>query len=69
MFGVALPAALGFEVGDLIGTAMGAPNDAIRPADFHDGLVAVVVVGEEQNRLLESFGFSVASHECIMAEN
>ena len=31
-------------------------NDTVSPADFNDRPVAVVVIREEQNRLLEDFG-------------
>jgi hypothetical protein len=56
MVAVALPAALTLQIGDVVGATMRTTNDTVSPADFNDRPVAVVVIREEQNRLLEDFG-------------
>jgi hypothetical protein len=63
VFGVALPAADARHVGDVLGAAMRTAHNTIGPADFADRLMAVLVIAEEQDRLLESFGFGVARDE------
>ena len=59
---VALPQADLGKPSDLIGAARGATDDAIRPTDPHYRFVAVLVVREEQNRLLEGFGFEAEGY-------
>jgi hypothetical protein len=64
---VALVAALLLKVGDVLRTAGRAGYRAIGPANRFDGLTAVGVVREKQNRFAEGFGYGCGSHEPIMA--
>ena len=62
MLTVALPDAGLLEVGHAVRPTGRALHDAIRPPDRHDGFVSVLVVDEEQNGLLESFGLGCGCH-------
>jgi hypothetical protein len=52
---LALPLALILEEHDILTSAGGAHHDAIRPADFHHEVKAIIGIVEEDNRLLEGF--------------
>ena len=54
MIAVALPAASVLHVSDVLGATVRAADDTIRPADFEHDPVAVLVVREEDDRVLES---------------
>jgi hypothetical protein len=54
MVRVALPATGVLHVGDVLGPAMRATNETIGPAHFDHDPVAVLVVREEDDRVLES---------------
>src|ERR1039457_4261046 len=53
--GIALPHAILSEVGKLFGAAMGAFHNAIRPAQLHHDLAAILVFAKENHCALEGF--------------
>ena len=60
---VALPDTRRFEVGDLLGAAPRAADSAIGPPDGLNGLPAIVVIREEQNRFAEGSRCGFGGHE------
>src|SRR5579871_1295517 len=56
MLRVALPSATLGQIGNVVGTAVRAFNNAIRPAQFHHELAAVLEVREPDNRVSKSVG-------------
>jgi hypothetical protein len=64
MLSVALPAALGSQISNVIRSAIGAFHNAIRPTKAPEELLAVVDIREVEDRFLES---GWVAHEPIFA--
>ena len=66
MLGVALPNPRLCQPRNVIGAAMRAPHDAVRPAQLHHELTAMLKISEVQNRIPEG---CFAVHDSILPQN